>query len=104
MSSPSHATARDAIRKTFAVDARNSGRAEVKFFVGQIPDGDMRKAEHEKQLALESDVIRFTDFTESYHNLSAKALDIFSYASENKYHNLLKTDDDTLSVETFYPV
>jgi len=42
----------------------------------------------------ERDVIRFTDFVESYHNLTAKAIDIFDFGYRNSYAGVMKVDDD----------
>lgn len=96
VSSPNHFGARDAIRKSYALDAISSGRAQVKFFVGQLDNTTLPNVDElEKRINAEPDMVRFDDFIESYHNLSYKALDIFKWASDNGYHNVFKVDDDT---------
>jgi len=46
-------------------------------------------------LATEPDVVRFTSFVESYHNLTAKALELYAWAWENGFRSVMKVDDDT---------
>eukprot|EP00299_Pterocystis_sp_00344_P014021 c6933_g1_i1.p1 GENE.c6933_g1_i1~~c6933_g1_i1.p1 ORF type:complete len:445 (+),score=124.54 c6933_g1_i1:151-1335(+) len=92
ISSPSHIVARDVIRNTWAKDAQAMG-IEVKFFVGLTPPD---KSDLEAKLAKESNLVRFDDFIENYHNLTAKAIDVFSYARDRCVAGLLKVDDDTL--------
>jgi len=92
VTSPTHFLARQAIRITWAADAKSVG-VPVKFFIGQVPED---KKDLEIKLRDEpDDVVRLNDFTEDYHNLTAKALDIFSYAFENCYTGVMKVDDDS---------
>jgi hypothetical protein len=91
VTSPTHFLARQAIRITWAADAKSVG-VPVKFFIGQVPE---EKKDLEIKLKDEpDDVVRLDDFTEDYHNLTAKALDIFSYAYENCYTGVFKVDDE----------
>jgi len=93
VSSPAHFRARESIRSTWGQDAANWG-IDVKFFMGQLPRGP-NKEEHESRIRSETDVVEFDDFTESYHNLTAKALDIFDYAYKTGFAGVMKVDDDT---------
>lgn len=95
MSSPSHVNARAAIRDSYAISASESGRATVKFFVGQLPNDFPERAKMDAFISSEPHMVRLHDFTESYHNLSYKALDIFKYAYDQGYCAVLKADDDT---------
>jgi len=92
VSSPKHFLAREAIRQTWAADARSVG-ITVKFFIGQLPEDQMNL---NKKINEEGDdVVRLTDFTENYHNLTAKALGIFGYAHEKCMTGVFKVDDDS---------
>jgi hypothetical protein len=91
VSSPKHHVARDAVRQTWLRDAHARG-IPVKFFVGQLSDEDRGQ---ETGIMEERDVVRFSDYTENYNNLSSKAIDIFSYAARNCFDGVFKADDDT---------
>jgi hypothetical protein len=75
--------------------AQWSGRADVKFFVGQLADDVPDREKLDKDISNEPEMVRLTDFTESYHNLSYKALDIFKYGYDHGYRSVFKVDDDT---------
>lgn len=95
VSSPKHVGARRAIRQTYMQYAQWSGRADVKFFVGQLADDVPDREKLDKEITSEPEMVRLTDFTESYHNLSYKALDIFKYGYDHGYRSVFKVDDDT---------
>jgi len=95
VTAPSHFKVRNAIRETYMIDAAQSGRCDVKFFIGQLAPTVENREETEAKINAETDMVRLYDFTESYHNLSSKALDIFAYAGERGYKAILKVDDDT---------
>merc|ERR1712196_197289 len=80
VSSPNHFSARKAIRVTWGSRAKGHG-IPVKFFVGKYdptkPDAGEIKAKLEKEQTENNDMIRPDSFTESYHNLTAKAISIF---------------------------
>merc|ERR1711871_1756125 len=95
VSSPDHFKARKAIRSTWGAQARAMG-ITVKHFVGQIAPDNEERDSIEAHLAEEGgDAVRATHFTESYHNLTSKALFIFEYARSNCYNGVMKVDDDT---------
>jgi len=91
ISSPGHVRARDAIRDTWGKEAKYYG-IPVKFFVGQLPEAN---SELESRLSAESDVVRCGDFTESYHNLTTKALDVYAFAHQQCFAGVFKVDDDS---------
>merc|ERR1712113_621720 len=94
VSSPDHFKARSAIRSTWGAEAKRMN-IPVKFFVGELDQQKEGYKDIAAHLTSEDDVVRVTGFTESYHNLTAKAISIFLFAKENDFSGVMKVDDDT---------
>lgn len=95
VTSPGHYSARDAYRATMSVDAANTHRVDVKFFVGELPDDFPFREEADQMISAEKDMVRLKGFKESYENLPSKAIGIFDWGFRAGYKNVFKIDDDT---------
>jgi len=95
VTAPQHEDARNAIRNTWGrLTREQSDKIDVRFFVGLLPPG-IPKADSIERSLKRADVVRLTDFTEHYFNLTAKAKGIFDWAHTHHYASLMKVDDDS---------
>jgi len=95
VTSPWHQNARKSIRETWGIEAAQLG-IPVKFFIGRLSSScSVSESELQEEATKYGDVVRLTEFTESYHNLTSKAIGIFEYGYDNGYRGVFKVDDDS---------
>ncbi|KAG8195490.1 hypothetical protein JTE90_010794 [Oedothorax gibbosus] len=93
-SAVANAGARNAIRDTWAQDAKHAGNLRVFFLLGKSPNDSLNalvSSESEKF----GDIIQ-QDFVDSYNNLTIKSVMMLKWATEHcsKANFIMKTDDD----------
>jgi hypothetical protein len=86
---------RDALRETFLQDIKLlPGQVDYKFFLG-IPSSPEARFQLHEESRQYNDLV-FLDVGDTYGNLSAKVIKMFSYVYKNiAFDLLLKTDDDS---------